>query len=289
MAGHVRKGRIYKSPLAASGVLGIENWIKDDLPDLLWPVLVLSELGNDGVRLFVEWQKAVQERVAGHDEDGWIAETLDGRLTNLAALAARFPDAPVIVVEEADRRGLLSEGVRGALASYPHLPARWLVGDVEVTPPQRHDLELITDALIGVIKNSHREALLKCLRTWSTVQAGTFRSSAETIDLLKDYPSEPTKRAAADSTVRAMWGAHRAMIQVDDPNHFDEAIKWARVFWGANSMTSRCIRKREIERPRGVGIGESEPDVASGDPDSAEPTPMPEGGATICGGSRWMC
>ena len=35
MASHVKKGRDYKSPLVASGVLGIENWIKDDLPDLL--------------------------------------------------------------------------------------------------------------------------------------------------------------------------------------------------------------------------------------------------------------
>lgn len=281
MAGHVKKGRVYKSPLVASGVLGIENWIKDDLPDLLWPALVLSELGNNGVRLFVKWQKAVQERVAGHDEDGWVAETLDGRLTSLAALAERFPDAPAIVVEEAECRGLLSESVRGALASYPRLPARWLVGDVEATPPQRHDLELIRDALIGVIKDDHREALLKCFRTWSTVQAGTFRSSADTIDLLKDYPSELTKRAAADSAVRAMWGTHKAMIQVDDPHHFDEAIKWARVFWGANSMTSRCIRKREIEDSRGVGIGESEPDVASGDPGVAEPTAVPEGGNNL--------
>ncbi|MDO5668586.1 MAG: hypothetical protein Q4G50_01135 [Corynebacterium sp.] len=88
MAGHVKKGRVYKSLFVASSVLEIENWIKDDLPDLLWPALVLSELDNDGVRLFEKWQKAVQERVAGHDEDGWGAETLDGRLTHLPALRA---------------------------------------------------------------------------------------------------------------------------------------------------------------------------------------------------------
>ena len=55
MAGHVRKGRVYKSPLAATGVLSVENWIKDDLPDLLWPALVLAERGNDAARMFVKW------------------------------------------------------------------------------------------------------------------------------------------------------------------------------------------------------------------------------------------
>lgn len=187
MAGHVRKGRVYKSPLAATGVLGVENWIKDDLPDLLWPALVLAERGNDGARLFVKWQESVQEGLSHHGETGWVAEVLDGRLTHLAVLAEKFPDAPAIVVDEAESWGLLSVEVKDALASYPYLPVRWLVGDVEATPPQGHDLELIKDALLGVIKDGHREALLKCLRTWSTVQAGTFRSSADTIDLLKDY------------------------------------------------------------------------------------------------------
>jgi len=46
LAGHVRKGRTYRSPLAATGVLTIGDWVRDDLPDLLWPVLTLSELGT---------------------------------------------------------------------------------------------------------------------------------------------------------------------------------------------------------------------------------------------------
>lgn len=279
LAGHVRKGRVYKSPLAATGVLSVANWLKDDLPDLIWPALVLAELGNDGARQFVKWQKAVQERLAHHDEGAWVAELLDGRLTLLVVLADRFPDASAIVVDEARRHDLLSEGVRDALVSYPYLPARWLVGDVEVTPSHQQDLELIRDAVLGVMQDDHREALLKCFRTWSTVQAGTFSSSADTIELLKDYPVVPTKRAAADSVVRAMWGAHKAMIQVDDPNHFDAATEWARVFWGVNSMTSRCIRKREIDDAQNADAEVLDAGPISGRP--AQPTPMPEGGENL--------
>lgn len=286
MAGHVRKGRVFKSPLAATGALVMENWIKDDFPDLLWPALVLAEQGDDSFRLFVKWQKAVQEGLAHHGAIEWVAEALDGRLSHLAALSAKFPEAAEIVFDEASLQGLLSEGVRSALASYPHLPAPWLLGDTEVAPPEQADLDLIQDALISVLRDGHREAIIKCFRTWSTVQAGTFRSSGPTIDLLKGYPGDPARLVEGDVTVRAMWGAHKGMVRVGDPNHFDEAIKWARVFWGANSMTSGCIRRRDIEGPSG-----GPPEPANGEPavqvesnvhsDDAEPIPMPEGGENL--------
>jgi hypothetical protein len=61
LAGHVRQGRRYLSPLAATGVLQIGDWVRDDLPDLLWPVLVLSEYGTNWAKRFVLWQKDVQD------------------------------------------------------------------------------------------------------------------------------------------------------------------------------------------------------------------------------------
>lgn len=219
----------------------------------------------------------------------FVAESLDGRLTHLAALAERFADASDLVIEEATRHGLLSERVRGALGSYPLMPAGWLAGQAEVRPPELADLELIREALLGVLKDGHREALLKCLRTWSTVQAGTFRSDEKTIDILKNYPGDSSTRSAADTTVRAMWGAHKGAVLIDDPNHFDEAIKWARVFWGANSMTSRCVRKRESESEDDMEAQDDGSDVhemssAEQPPgDAAVATPVPVDGAHLRG------
>ncbi len=243
----MRAGRVYKSPLAATGVLKIGNWLKDDLPDLLWPALAFAENGNATARQFVEWQGAVQASLAHVNDPAWVAEMLDGRLTHLEKLAERVPEASAIVVEQARKRGLLSDDVRRALASYPGLPAPWLIGELELAAPRQQDLELIHDALLGTMTDEHREALIKCLRTWSTVKAGTFRTSSETIALLKEYPLDVETRAAADSAVRAMWGAHRSLLLVDDPDYFENAIKWARAFWVTNSMTSQCIRKREID------------------------------------------
>lgn len=288
MAGHVRKGRVFKSPLAATGVLRIENWIKPDFPDLLWPALVLADHGNESIRQFARWQKSVQDGLAHHGEVASVAELLDGRLTHLARLAERFPEAAEIVVEEADRCGLLSEGVRRALASYPFRPAPWLVGDVEVTVPGQSELELVRDALLSVLRDGHREALIKYMRIWSTVQAGTFRSNAQTIEILKNYPGDLANRAAADSLVRASWGAHKAWVTVEDPNHYDEAVKWARVFWGANSMTSRCIRKRELESvdDADAELNDGEPDdqaASSGNSDQAPPATTPKDGENLRG------
>ncbi|MGO2069504.1 DUF5677 domain-containing protein [Glutamicibacter arilaitensis] len=288
MAGHVRKGRVFKSPLASTGKLTMGNWIKDDFPDLLWPALVLSEQGNGSIRQFVKWQKAVQEGLAHYGEVPWIAEVLDGRLSHLAALDLRFPEASAIAVEEAHRHGLLSEGVRSALASYPNLPAPWIIGDSEVAPPKQADLDLIHDALLSVLRDSHREALLKCLRTWSAVQAGTFSADAQTIEFLKDYPGDLVSRAASDSVVRAYWGAHKTLLQVEDPKHFDEAIKWARAFWGANSMIFRCIRTGEVESPDNGPIesvdGKPDGQAASAvRSDQTEPIAMPTGGENLRG------
>lgn len=244
MAGHVHRRRVFTPPLAATGVLVIGDWFKDDLPDLLWPALVLAEQGNGAIRNFVAWQKAVQDALSEHDETAFVAESLDGRLTNLARLAIKIPSGAAVVSEQADKHGLLTAYVRSVLTSYPYMPVPWLTADVEVHVPDQADIDLVRRALLEALSDGHREALMKCFRTWSTVQAGTFSSDQQTIDLLKTYPDEEESRSQADTVIRSQWGAHKGMLTVKDPNYFDESIKWARVFWGANSMTSPCVRKR---------------------------------------------
>lgn len=246
MAGHVHRRRVFTPPLAATGVLVIGDWFKDDLPDLLWPALVLAEQGNGAIRNFVAWQKSVQDALSEHEEAAFVAESLDGRLTNLARLAGKIPSAAAIALEEADEHGLLSAGVRSVLSSYPYMPVPWLTADAEVHVPQQADIDLVRRAILEALSDSHREALIKCFRTWSTVQAGTFSSDQDTIELLKLYPDEAQSRSQADTVIRAQWGAHKMLLTVEDPTYFDESIKWARVFWGANSMTSQCVRRREV-------------------------------------------
>lgn len=266
LAGHVRRGRTYRSPLAATGVLEIADWVRDDLPDLLWPVLVLSELGTAEAVRFVRWQKAVQEDLSEKVEPRFVAECLDARLTSLDRLAARFPEAKAVINARAKEHGLLFEAVANVMASYPLRPAEWLV-DREMRPPNEDEVRLLTRAVLGVLTDGHREAVIKCLYIWSNVQAGTLNTNAETIELLKPYPNDPKTRRSADSLVRAMWGAHKGLLLHEDESYFVDAIKWAKVFWGANSMTTRCIRRRETqaeEHDIGEGAVDTRMEAAGG-------------------------
>ena len=282
LAGHVRKGRTYRSPLAATGVLHIGDWVRDDLPDLLWPVLTLSELGTAEAVRFVRWQKAVQEDLSEKAEPRFVADCLDGRLTSLDRLSAQVPEAKAAIKSRAEELGLLPEAVVRALASYSFRPAEWLV-DHETSPPDQNEIDLLARSVLEVLRDGHREAVIKCLFVWSAVQAGTFSTSAETIELLKFYPNDARTRGKTDSVIRAMWGAHRAALLHKDDSHFENSTKWAKVFWGMNSMTSRCLRRREFE--------EGEPNVEEGnlgvetdqEPTGEAPGPaaMPEGGAHL--------
>jgi hypothetical protein len=267
---------VYTPPLVATGTLLIADWARDDLPDLLWPLLALAKFGTEGVRRFVLWQQAVQGDISGLAEPGLIAECLDGRLTGLDRLSNQIPEAKAAIKSRAGEQGLLPDLIESTLSSYPSRPAEWLV-DCEVKPPGQEEIDLLARAVFGVLKEGHHEALIKCLYVWSAVQAGTFRTSTETIELLKFYPNDPSTRSQADSVIRAMWGAQKRLLLHKDENYFETSTAWARVFWDTNSMTSRCVRSLEDDAGEegGSGMGpqrDNKPD------EELAPSPTPGGG-----------
>lgn len=270
MAGHVRQGRRHLPPLAATGILDIADWVRDDLPDLLWPALVLAYRGTDAAREFVHWQAAVQHDLHADVEAKILAESLDGRLTSLDRLVGVSPGAEIRVRQRAVEFDLLPDSVASVLETYPERPAMWLVHGC-IRPPSQDDIDLLAKALLGVIRDGHREAVIKCLGIWSSVQAGTFSSDAQTIALLKRYPNDPATRSRADSVVRASWGAAKGALLHADETRFDQSIKWAKVFWRINSMTTRCVRRRGTD-------GAAEDVATHGNTASAEVNDLPADG-----------
>lgn len=243
LAGHVKDGRRFLPSLVATGTLQIGDWVRDDLPDLLWPVLVLAEYGTSGARRFVGWQKDVQQDLAGRADPQFIADCLDGRLTGLDRLAQEVHEAQRAVVGRANERGLIPSPTSRALATYPKRPATWLI-DRDFAPPTQADIDLLARGVLEVLTDGHREAVIKCLFIWSAVQARTLSTSHETIELLRTYPEDEATRGTADSVVRAMWNANRSAVIYHEASRFDASVEWATVFWGTNSITTRCVRKR---------------------------------------------
>jgi hypothetical protein len=243
---HVKVGRRFLPQLVATGVVHAADWVRDDLPDLLWPVLVLSLRGTDAARDFVRWQGAVQGDLRDVVDAQALADGLDGRLTSLDGLQDRHAGAREVVVRRAEEHHLLPPEVGAVLAGYLERPAGWLV-DREFASHDQADAEFLAKALLEVLKDGHREAVIKCLFVWSAVQAGTFSSSPDTIDLLKVYPNDLSMLSKTDSVVRACWAAHKGALLAKDEHRYDDSIRWAKIFWGVNSMTTGCVRKRDIE------------------------------------------
>lgn len=262
LAGHVRQGRRFLSTLVATGVFEVGDWVRDDLPDLLWPILVLSDRGNEAARDFVRWQKATQNDLAEAAEPEMLAEGTDGRLTSLVGLAARDPKAATLIRGRAIEFGLLPPRVVKVLTTFPDRPAPWLA-ESEETSPDQDDLELLAQAIIQAITDGHREALIKCLPIWSAVQAGTFRTDTTTRDLLVDYPIDPATRPLADSFIRAGWGARKAGKTTADASWIEPVTWWARSFWDTNGTTTLCVRSRELELEEQASPAEGEQDESA--------------------------
>jgi hypothetical protein len=246
LAGHVRQGRRrFLPPLAATGVLHLGDWVRDDLPDLLWPILLASHSGNDAVRAFVRWQKAVQGDLIAAIEPKLLSEGLDGRLSSLDRFVAACPDAQDIVVTRAHELQMLPAEIMALFAAFPERPAPWLF-PTELRSPSQTDIDFLGHALIEVLHDGHRESVVKCISIWSAVQAGMFSADETTINLLKTYPLDSAKRSLADTVVRASWGSMRAAKLAMDASWLDEATRWAKVFWDFNSRTTRCMRRRDL-------------------------------------------
>lgn len=269
LAGHERHRRRYLPPLAATGVLEIQDWVRDDLPDLIWPALYLAHADSTAAaRSVVSWQIQVQDDLAGQAEPSVLANGVDGRLSSLDRLAEACPSARAVARSRAEELGLLPPLVAGVLTSFPNRPAEWLV-DGELHPPDRDEIDLLAKALVEAISDGHREAVLKCLWIWSSVNAGTFSTTKDVIDLLQPYPNDADTRSQADSVIRASWGSRQLVVAHEDGTYFDDAFEWAKVFWRVNSLTTRCLRRREVEDSSAKASEDDAPDDETSGEDDA--------------------
>lgn len=254
MEGHVKRGRTFSPPLTASGVLVLGDWVRDDLPDLLWPALFLAEQGSSTAGIqFVRFQKAVLDDVvdltdqAGKviEVDTVLTECLDGSLTGLDRLVDRVPSAQAVVLRRAEEHGLLTSRVRKALAIYPNRPAGWLTGGA-VRDPDEQDAKLLADAVRQTMVDGHREAIIKCLRFWAAIQGGVFPGDRSMLDLLRDYPVDESTRSMADTMIRSAWGGRKAWESAQHPEYAESRADWSRTFWQVNSLFTGCVRARDI-------------------------------------------
>jgi len=244
LAGHVQKGkRQFVPPIVHSGVFNQVDWRRTDLPDLIWPILVSHLNGNDAIRGFVNWQKELIATLKLNNQSKGLVECLDGRLSGIEILAQGSIKRQGIIREAAIKHGLLPDRLQQILLTYPSFPGRWIFKAEAPEETQKTDL---FDAVIAVLGDGHREALIKCISIWAALQGGTFSADKTFLDALVDYPTNIKNQKHADSLVRASWTPRQKYIEKQLPSRENLTKQWSQDFWRINSKLLPCFRHQDF-------------------------------------------
>lgn len=238
LAGHFKQGRVFRPPFLAIPQFELQDWVRDDLADLIWPVLVIADGGDGAAPRLGRFQVAAQELCGASPE-----VTIDGRLTSLERIPNEHRAALVKLCKE--HREVFPPELIGILRLYPDAPGAWLLKEPwneEPAPGEAKAMSLLGAAIVRVVADGHLTALVKFVPLAWTVVTGRGTFGTEIVDLLRDYPSVPSKFPAADSVIRASFGAQRGVRASREGGRLiAEEVAWARRFWTRNWQIAPCI------------------------------------------------
>lgn len=261
--GHYRTGRVYKPTLMAFPETIVGDWVRDDLPDLIWPALLLAQSGEGGLRQYCRFQQAADSAITAADLDSSVIN-LDGRLTSIEAVAASERDKlRPILTREISKSQILPDVVSAALGLYENLPGAWLLERTSENDDQAFEdaAGLCAKAISLLATDGHLEALLKFLpMTWSVIRK-TATFSGEMVQVLAHYPSIESDFPMADSMVRSSFGARKAYEEHEDSMLTQRRTDWATSFWSTNWHMSSCVPIEKIEHEHESSENKTDPPV----------------------------
>lgn len=245
---HVRRGRRYRSRVAALDGFTPNDWVRDDAPDLLWPVMLVGLQGEEGAAAFARFQDAVAEGV-GLGETPGGAVRLDGRMTSLEAVSDEHRAKVIDAIEQLDRPSIMPDLVVAAASLYDNVPGAWLLLDPWDTPavPPDTALRAMADALIAVVSDRHLNALVKAAPFGWELRSGRVHLPGEVAADLVDYPVVAENRGKADAVILSSFLAHKAMEEEAQPDLRSARLDWAKRFWSTNWMVSECILEGDLD------------------------------------------
>lgn len=261
LAGHYKQGKVYRPPLLAFEGTQRNDWVLDDLPDLIWPVLLVHLFGDAAVvQAFFRAQEILiallQER--GDLPDGL---DLDGRLTSLDQVPAELREAFLRSLREAGLAEVLFPSeVQAVLACYESAPGRWAFFPqglpASAAEPEVDAAALLRMAVVNVVANRSLNAAVKSIGFgWGCVtgklQVGPLA------DLWPSYVEwDEDRRSMADAAILSSFLAGKAMLTHRSPELLARMEAWADDFWDHNWSTLAC---RAAEPP--VPLEEPEEDA----------------------------
>ncbi|WAL49629.1 DUF5677 domain-containing protein [Rhodococcus pyridinivorans] len=241
---HTRRGKVFVPPLLSMPVpTEVLDHLRDDLPDLLWPVC-LSALGGDhAAGGLVKLQEAMADLDPPLFPGG--SRAFEMRLTSLEAIREEVRSQVLgIAVDIIDRHALLPDLVLSALRFYPDLPGRWLLVDPwsdRVIADDGESLAFLANAVRDYALDGHVQAIAKFFQISWDVLRGKASFGKDVAELLKPYPGDPATRNIADSAIRSIWGVTKGALYMADADLQSQHVDWSRRFWKRNWAISKCV------------------------------------------------
>lgn len=264
LAGHYKRGQIFTQPLLTYEQMVPSEWARDDLPDLLWPLVLATIEEREAPALFRKAQEAVLKALLSPSLEASGA-ALDGRLTSLE----RFVEADRPKIIEAlkafpDRSRLIPADLIGVLRLYEGLPGRWLLVDpwekTTSVPAPDEAVNFLAHAMVKGIADAGLNAVTKTPPyAWQLLRE-KVRLPREMIDILRDYPLDVEKRPLAEATIRSSFLAFKAADAHEHPEWFPPREAWKESFWEQNRASTPCVledpvlpdeRNGEVNLPSG--------------------------------------
>ena len=164
LAGHYQIGRRFVPEIIAKVDPEFSDWIKTDLPDLLWPMILVHIYGYKGIVSL----RIAQEDVFSHIRalpNETHSNILDGRLTSLGQVRGSDREGIIRTLRQASYRDqLFSPEIKGILSLLRLCP--WILAAREPwnhrdIPSEDESRILLGDAIFEVITDGHANALTK--------------------------------------------------------------------------------------------------------------------------------
>jgi Family of unknown function (DUF5677) len=245
LKGHYKHGRVYRPELLAYGETRTNDWFSDDLPDLLWPLVLVGLQGRHGSAAMSQ----LQQRVIAKVEAGELARVdvdLDGRLTSLEACTPTGRAALFSLLDDQELRfNLVPPELVGVLRMYADLPGAWLLvepwADLDGIPDFEAATAIFTDAVVGVLEDRHLNALTKAAPFGWSLLAGEMRFVDQLGDVLINYPMDMEKRSQADAFILTSFLSLKTMRSDELPESATASLEWAQSFWAQNWQLFPCL------------------------------------------------
>lgn len=249
LSGHYKFGRRYRPPIMALPGSTPNDWSRDDLPDLLWPLMLVSVKGDEAAVTFRQFQELFIS-AAGEGVIEKLGLACDGRLTSLERVPAEAREELLSRVRDhPDLDEFLPSAVIGVLRLYPSLPGSWILvapwRDRE-SPSPEESLNFLARSLVRVISDRHLNALVKTAPLGWLILNRRVHLPKDVIDLLVDYPGNPATKERADAMILSSFLSFKAADEHQDAAVKTERLNWARAFWGTNRNLSECLYEDDL-------------------------------------------